>query len=101
MFFFLSFPQKLFIPYVCVFSTVCVLYTQGMGNKEWREVSVLFADHGFCHILLFIYKFYIFGGIKRHLDYWTFSGCKCKNVGKEANYTLLHDLNRRKFCSFG
>lgn len=21
------------------FFTVCVLYTQGMGNKEWREVS--------------------------------------------------------------
>lgn len=26
--------------YVSLFFTVCVLYTQGMGNKEWREVSV-------------------------------------------------------------
>lgn len=24
--------------YVSLFFTVCVLYTQGMGNKEWREV---------------------------------------------------------------
>lgn len=25
--------------------TVCVLYTQGMGNKEWREVSTTIPGH--------------------------------------------------------
>lgn len=47
----------MFVVIMCVFFTVCVLYTQGMGNKEWREVSVYRIDS--YYVALSDTKFYV------------------------------------------
>lgn len=36
----MAFILNMMPPHPPLLFTVCVLYTQGMGNKEWREVSV-------------------------------------------------------------
>lgn len=41
----LAFIVNYLLCFMLLFSAVCVLYTQGMGNKEWREVSVFIIEH--------------------------------------------------------